>query len=80
MLLTGASETDAALTLEQFRQSICNLELPHRNNTGQIVTVSIGIASSRPLTYAGNALDLISAADKALYRAKHAGRNAIRAA
>lgn len=80
LLLTGASETDAALTLEQFRQSICNLELPHRNNTGQIVTVSIGIASSRPLTYAGNALDLISAADKALYRAKHAGRNAIRAA
>ncbi|WP_050464167.1 sensor domain-containing diguanylate cyclase [Herbaspirillum autotrophicum] len=80
LLLTGASETDAALTLEQFRQAICDLELPHRNNPGKIVTVSIGIASSRPLTYAGNALDLISAADKALYRAKHAGRNAIRAA
>ena len=50
--------------------------MPHCTSSYQIVTVSVGVACTKPsdLQRPG---DLIEAADAALYAAKHRGRNAV---
>lgn len=64
---TTAEETETIA--ERLRQTIEEAPFAHRK-----VTVSIGIASCYP-TPSSSTRDLISAADKALYRAKQKGRN-----
>ena len=71
--------TDAARALEVgeiVRAAVQNLAMPHITSNHQTVTVSVGVAGTRP-----NATqrpgDLIEAADAALYAAKHRGRNAV---
>jgi diguanylate cyclase (GGDEF)-like protein len=71
-LLPAADEIVAANVAERLRQRISTLELPH----GGAVTASIGVGTgSEDL-----GLDqLIAVADRALYAAKSAGRNLVRA-
>jgi diguanylate cyclase (GGDEF)-like protein len=71
--------TDAARALqigEMVRQAVWDQARPHATSVHRNVTVSIGVASTKP-----NALqrpvDLIEAADAALYAAKHRGRNTV---
>jgi diguanylate cyclase (GGDEF)-like protein len=44
-----------------------------------VVTVSVGVATARPRG-GGAPEELVAAADRALYRAKEAGRNRVEAA
>ena len=71
--------TDAARALEigeTVRVAVEKLEMPHCTSTYQTVTVSVGVASTRP-NDTQRPGDLIEAADAALYAAKHRGRNAV---
>ncbi|MGC4030645.1 MAG: diguanylate cyclase [Tepidisphaeraceae bacterium] len=76
------AETDAMGAIavaEQIRLAVEALRLPHVGNAdaGGVVTVSIGVATA--VAAAGGSTKmpdgLLSTADHALYKAKHAGRN-----
>jgi diguanylate cyclase (GGDEF)-like protein len=72
ILLPQTVPAEAAVIAERIRRNIEQTEFPHRR-----VTLSIGIAScSADLCSSDN---LVGAADKALYEAKRAGRNQVRA-
>ncbi len=73
VILTGATAADAAKRLDDVRQSFADLS--HFANGQEFkVTFSCGVASWPPN---GESAGLSEAADKALYEAKHAGRNCI---
>jgi diguanylate cyclase (GGDEF)-like protein len=71
--------TDSARALEigeLVRKAVWDQALPHSTSAYQIVTVSVGVAGTRP-NNAQRPGDLIEAADAALYAAKRRGRNAV---
>ena len=71
--------TDAKRALEigeMVRTAVEALAMPHSTSSHQTVTVSVGVACTRP-NVAQQPGDLIEAADAALYAAKHRGRNAV---
>jgi diguanylate cyclase (GGDEF)-like protein len=71
--------TDSARALEigeMVRTAVHSLAMPHATSSYDIVTVSVGVACTRP-NEAQRPGDLIEAADAALYAAKHRGRNAV---
>ncbi len=74
-------ETDAAQAVERAEQicaAVRSLDVQHRRQTLGPVTVSIGIATA---PHDGTAPDdLLHAADRALYAAKHGGRDQARLA
>ncbi len=70
ILLPQTTSDEARMIAERIRANIEQTKFPHRT-----VTISIGVAScSAELC---RDADLISAADKALYRAKRGGRNRV---
>jgi diguanylate cyclase (GGDEF)-like protein len=81
VLLPDTDRESAYTVAEQIREEIQRLAIPHiRNLPLQLVTVSIGVATSslqmRGTKYQ-DANHLISSADKALYDAKRSGRNQV---
>jgi diguanylate cyclase (GGDEF)-like protein len=71
--------TDAKRALEigeMVRTAVERLAMPHSTSSYQIVTVSVGVACTKP-NDTQRPGDLIEAADAALYAAKHRGRNAV---
>lgn len=67
----------ATLLAEKICRAIQNLAIPHNKPTlGSVVTVSIGVASALPQTGL-EPTKLLEWADKALYKAKHNGRNRV---
>lgn len=74
VLLPGTPSEAAAQVAERIRQRIAALALPHPSNESGMVSVSMGVATTIPRLEA-DAMTLLAAADAALYRAKHAGRN-----
>ncbi len=61
---------------ERVRAAVQELDLPHCTSSHEVVTVSVGVACTRP-NDAQRPGDLIEAADAALYAAKHRGRNTV---
>ncbi len=76
LLLPNFSAARALATGETVRTAIQDLGMPHSTSVYQQVTVSVGVACTRP-SDAQAPKDLIEAADAALYAAKHRGRNAV---
>ena len=75
ILLSNVDLEHARTTAERIRQQVFDLKIPHMFNESVAtnVTVSIGIA---PLLDE-DIEDALGKADKALYEAKHLGRNSI---
>lgn len=71
MLLPGATAADALLRAEHCRNSVRKLDLRHEGQMIGPITLSLGVAAY-PEQGEGALLD---AADRALYEAKHSGRD-----
>jgi len=72
------TDLETALTIaEQLRHTVLNLNIPHGYcSTGPVVSISLGVATI-PACGGYNSIDLVRAADEALYLAKQSGRNQI---
>ena len=76
-LLLPNTDSSRALEIgEMVRAAVQNLAMPHCTSSYEAVTVSVGVACTKP-NDAQRPGDLIEAADAALYAAKHRGRNAV---
>lgn len=76
-ILPGLDETEAYETAQRIRAAVESQNICHSWGTAAgVVTVSIGVASRVP-RMGDNPSSLLQEADKALYRAKHEGRNRI---
>lgn len=78
VVLADTDRSGAEVLAERMRSKVESLAIEHRNSkVATHVTVSLGLTSTVP----GRACDpgmLVSAADQALYQAKHDGRNCVR--
>ncbi|MBJ7313219.1 diguanylate cyclase [Rugamonas sp. CCM 8940] len=77
VLLPGSDLRGAIAVAENIRLAIHRLELPHAGSPGGMVTVSVGVAAFVPVGRERRPLELIEAADKALYQAKAGGKNRV---
>jgi diguanylate cyclase (GGDEF)-like protein len=76
LLLPNTGTTRALEIGEIVRVAVQSLSMPHITSSYQTVTVSVGVACTKP-NDTQRPGDLIEAADAALYAAKHRGRNAV---
>jgi diguanylate cyclase (GGDEF)-like protein len=76
MILFNTQPEDALMVADRARETISHVPIQFGNQTFQI-TMSLGIATMYP-DDALSREELIDLADKALYRAKSAGRNCCR--
>ncbi|MGA7992658.1 MAG: two-component regulator propeller domain-containing protein [Thermoanaerobaculia bacterium] len=76
MILPNTEEAGAMKVGERLRHAVEERRLEHASSpTAGHVTVSVGVATVRPLDDGGDPLALVAAADVALYEAKESGRN-----
>jgi diguanylate cyclase (GGDEF)-like protein len=76
LLLVDTRKVAATEIAEKLRAAVCAHPFPHgEDQPGRRVTISVGVAACPD--DAGDAATLLQAADDALYRAKHAGRNTV---
>jgi diguanylate cyclase (GGDEF)-like protein len=79
VILPGVAKTEAFAVAEKLRESVSDLRVAlGRNGDEAEVRVSVGVAAAAP--GAGDPLELVEAADRALYQAKGAGRDQVRLA
>ena len=77
VLLPGVRRERVHALAEEIREAVEALALPHPGHALGRITVSVGVAAvSAPESLQAT---LVDAADRALYRAKAAGRNAVAA-
>ena len=77
LLLPNTEEAGAAQVAERMRAGVAALNLTHAGSPCGHVTISIGVATSRPFDLSEDPQWLIDTADRMLYRAKSAGRNTV---
>lgn len=80
MAVLPGTDAEGSVTLaERMRTGIENLKIEHTSSqVSQFVTVSLGVATVFPVKNSSYT-EYIASADKALYRAKQAGRNRVEA-
>ena len=78
LVLPGTAKTAAFAVAEKLRRAVADMHVGGGDNGIPRVTVSIGVASLGGSTR--SAIELIEAADKALYHAKREGRDQVRIA
>jgi diguanylate cyclase (GGDEF)-like protein/PAS domain S-box-containing protein len=76
VVLPNTEDEGALSVAEDICAALRSRRLPHSGNTSGIVTISAGCATLVP-RFGKHAAELIEMADKALYRAKHNGRNRV---
>ena len=76
VLIEDATRASAFEIAGRIRSSVESARIRRSPNTAAVVTVSIGVAQG-PLGATGAARSLVASADRALYAAKHAGRNRV---
>src|SRR5258705_11592828 len=74
LLLPNTATARALETGETVRAAVQALAMPHATSSHQTVTVSVGVACTRP-DHTRRPGDLIKPADPPPYAAKHPGRN-----
>ncbi|WP_263359436.1 sensor domain-containing diguanylate cyclase [Acidicapsa ligni] len=77
VILPRAGAEGAVIIADLIRMAVADANLAHFARQPGIVTISVGVATIRPDNSSDETL-LIKAADDALYRAKHEGRNMVR--
>ena len=75
LILRDTDAREALAAAERVRAAVESAALHHPDDPRGVVTVSIGVATGK-----GDAPELLARADRALYDAKHGGRNGVRAA
>ena len=75
-VLPGTSLSGASTVAAQMRKAINDMNIEHPSSPFKRITASFGIASAVAMPET-DPHSIIGAADKALYKAKHAGRNRI---
>ncbi|GLU38753.1 PleD family two-component system response regulator [Pseudomonas sp. NBRC 100443] len=77
IILPGTSPGGARLLAEKLRLTVQALGIAHEQpDSGAVLTVSVGVATLTP-GQGESCLKLIEHADRALYNAKHGGRNQV---
>ncbi|HBK05581.1 MAG TPA: GGDEF domain-containing protein, partial [Acetobacteraceae bacterium] len=76
LLLPNTAASRALEIGETVRAAVQHLAVPHATSSHQTVTVSVGVACTKP-NDGQHPGDLVEAADASLYAAKHRGRNAV---
>jgi len=77
IILLGTNQSKAKSDAEHIRKVIEDLQIPHsKSKVKKIVTASIGLAVITPGTN-DTIVSAFEASDRALYRAKHNGRNRV---
>lgn len=77
VLLHATSVHEAMRIAERIRNRLTEAALPHSGASGGLVSISVGVAEAMQVDV-GSVERLIGQADRALYRAKQAGRNQVR--
>lgn len=74
VVLPQTSVEDARIMAERMRMAVSDLRIPHAGSPEHVVTISAGVSgSSAP----ASAAEILSSADRVLYRAKSLGRNRV---
>jgi diguanylate cyclase (GGDEF)-like protein len=75
-VLPGTTLSGASFVAAQMRQAVNKLALPHTGSPYGHITASFGVASGVAMPET-EPQDILGAADRALYKAKNAGRNRV---